>query len=144
MRGIGYDENSWATPSGPGVLFNEDFPDGILDEEGVVLPEAQEAIKFWMAFFTLIRVAHKAKAEIIVEQPVSRGRNSLFAFKGKEWHTTMFNTSMGVKAIESMQLEGGPVRPRGSADQRSDAKDDVVLVHAGSVQNRDEARISDR
>ena len=61
-----------------------------------------------MAFFTLIRVAHKAKAEIIVEQPVGRGRNSLFAIKGKEWHTTMFDTSMGVKAIESMQLNEVP------------------------------------
>ena len=83
LRGIGYDENSWATPSGPGVLFNEDFPDGIVDEAGVKLPEAQEAIKFWMAFFTLVRVAHKSKAEVIIEQPVSRGRHSLFAIKKK-------------------------------------------------------------
>ena len=43
LRGAGSKEGK-CMPSGPGVLFNKDYPDGDVDAAGEVKPEAKEAL----------------------------------------------------------------------------------------------------
>jgi hypothetical protein len=50
LRGAGYKEGR-SMPSGPGVLFNSDYPNGDVDMSGKVKPEAKEALLMWGIFF---------------------------------------------------------------------------------------------
>ena len=111
LRGEGFKQSGKVMPAGPGVIFNSDHPDGIRDERGAMVPEAKEALKLWTIVFTLLEVAvHVAKCgcEIMIEQPVKRGGSSPFAIPGKEWHTTVYDTSIGKKAIEVLKLKEVP------------------------------------
>ena len=106
LRGEGFKQNGKVTPAGPGVIFNSDYPDGIKDESGVIVPEAKAALDLWMIVFTLLEVAvEKCECEVIIEQPVKRGGNSPFAIPGKKWHTTVYDTTIGKKAIEVLKLK---------------------------------------
>ena len=107
LRGAGSKEGK-CMPSGPGVLFNKDYPDGDVDAAGEVKPEAKEALLMWGICFFLMEAACKAEAEVIIEQPVWRGAGSPHAIPGKEWHSTIFHTEVGKKAVSSMQLKEIP------------------------------------
>ena len=62
-----------------------------------------------MIVFTLLEVAvEKCECEVIIEQPVKRGGNSPFAIPGKKWHTTVYDTTIGKKAIEVLKLKEVP------------------------------------
>ena len=80
---------------GPGVIFSNDFPNGVEDADGYVVQDAQAALALWQQVFTVLTEAKSAGTEIILEQPVGRGTGSPFAIPGKEWHTTIFHTDMG-------------------------------------------------
>ena len=95
-------------PSGPGVLFNSDYPDGDVDANGEVKPEAKEALLMWSICFFLMEAASQADAEVMIEQPVWRGAGPPHAIPGKEWHTTIFHTSIGKNAVNKMELKGIP------------------------------------
>ena len=45
---------------------------------------------------------------MIIEQPVWRGAGSPHAIPGKEWHTTIFHTSIGKSAVSKMELKEIP------------------------------------
>jgi hypothetical protein len=109
LQGEGLKQSGKVMPAGPGVILNSDHPDGIKDERGVIVPEAKAALNLWMIVFTLLDVAvAKCGCKVIIEHPVKRGGNSPFAIPGKEWHTTVYDTSIGKKAIEVLKLKVVP------------------------------------
>ena len=100
----------------------------------MLVPEAKAALEMWTIVFTLLEVAvEKCKCEVIIEQPVKRWQGSLFAIPGKEWHTTVYDTSIGKTSNRSDGTQGSAIRSRGAADQCIDAEDDIVPLHAKDI-----------
>ena len=79
---------------GPPVLFDRSNPDGVKLSNGSVHPLADAALRLHDQGLKLARIVHSHGGGVIVEHPVNHGADSLWPIKGREEHSTLFETSL--------------------------------------------------
>ena len=89
---------------GPGILFSTRFPDGKRDAQGRVIDGAADVIKGLESMCNILLAGHSHGAGVLVEHPVSRKKGSRFAIPGREFHSTMWDTSVMIALNEVMQF----------------------------------------
>ena len=76
------------------VLFDETHPDGVSAPNGSPHPMVESALHLHKLGFDLGRSVHKHGGKVLVEHPVNHGRHSLWPIKGRETHSTLFETTI--------------------------------------------------
>ena len=80
--------------NGPKVLFNRAHPDGVPLADGSVNPMVYAALSLASAVFDAARAVHTRGGKVLIETPVGHGKDSLWPIKGREEHSTLYDTSL--------------------------------------------------
>ena len=80
--------------NGPPVLFNSLHPDGIKNENGKLLHGAELTLRHGQIAVDLAKAVDSHHGKIIIEQPVNHGKDSQWPIKGRELHSTFFDTTI--------------------------------------------------
>ena len=80
--------------NGPKVLFNRAHPDGVPLADGSVNPMVYAALSLASAVFDAARAVHTRGGKVLIETPVGHGKDSLWPSKGREEHSTLYDTSL--------------------------------------------------
>ena len=83
-----------AVNGGPKVLFNALNPDGIILPSGHLDPMATGALQLAEVCFDMARKVDAHGGKVIVETPVNHGKHSMWPIKGREEHSTLFDTTL--------------------------------------------------
>ena len=104
---------------GPPVLFNRANPDGVKLANGDVHPLAEGALRLHKQGFELAHDVHKRGGGVVIEHPVNHGADSMWPIKGREEHSTLFETTLfrdfaknvpGERVISDQCAAGAPTR----------------------------------
>ena len=80
--------------SGPPVLFNKSNPDGIKAHNGMPHPLVEGGLKVHAQGFELARKVHAHGGSVLIEHPVNHDSESMWPIKGREEHSTLFDTTI--------------------------------------------------
>ena len=80
--------------SGPPVLFNKSNPDGIKAHDGSTHPLVEGGLKVHVQGFALARMVHSHGGSVLIEHPVNHDSESMWPIKGREEHSTLFDTTI--------------------------------------------------
>ena len=83
-----------ASTQGRTVLFDTSHPDGITAPDGSPHPLVEAALKMHDAGFDVARIVHSHGGKVMVEHPVGHGKKSLWPIRGREDHSTLFDTTI--------------------------------------------------
>ena len=104
---------------GPPVLFDSASPDGVKLANGEVHPLAEGALRLHQQGLELARDVHARGGGVVIEHPVNHGADSLWPIKGREAHSTLFETTMfrdftkdvpGERVFSDQCAAGAPTR----------------------------------
>ena len=104
---------------GPPVLFDSANPDGVTLADGSVHPLAEGALRLHQQGLDLARDVHAHGGGVVVEHPVNHGADSMWPIKGREAHSTLFETTMfrsftkdvpGERVLSDQCAAGAPTR----------------------------------
>ena len=90
---------------GPKVLFNAKYPDGVPLPSGNIDSMAAGALHLAEVSFNIARAVDAHDGKVIVETPANHGKNSLWPIKGREEHSTLFDTSLFKSFTEDVRGE---------------------------------------
>ena len=76
------------------VLFNATYPDGVPLPSGNIDSVAAGALHLAEVSFNIARAVDAHDGKVIVETPANHGKGSLWPIKGREEHSTLFDTSL--------------------------------------------------
>ena len=82
------------TYGGRSVLFDKSHADGIKAHDGSPHPLVEAALELHSRGLDVARIAHGHGAKVIIEHPVGHGKDSLWPIKGREEHSTLFDTTI--------------------------------------------------
>ena len=80
--------------AGPPVLFNKSNPDGIKTHDGSANPLVESGLKVHAQGFALARLVHSHDGSVLIEHPVNHDSESMWPIKGREEHSTLFDTTI--------------------------------------------------
>ena len=76
------------------VLFDTDHPDGITAPNGSPHPLVEAALKLHELGFDVARDVHGHGGKVLIEHPVGHGKHSMWPIRGREKHSTLFDTTI--------------------------------------------------
>ena len=104
---------------GPPVLFDSANPDGVKLANGEVHPLAEGALRLHRQGLELARDVHAHGGGVVVEHPVNHGADSMWPIRGREAHSTLFETTIfrdftndvpGERVFSDQCAAGAPTR----------------------------------
>ena len=104
---------------GPPVLFNRANPDGVKLPNGDVHPLAEGALRLHEQGLKLATIVAGRGAGVVIEHPINHGADSMWPIKGREEHSTLFETTLfrdftktvpGERVISDQCAAGAPTR----------------------------------
>ena len=79
---------------GRSVLFDVDRPDGIKAPDGSPHPLVESALLLHKLGFDVARDVHRGGGKVLIEHPVGHGAHSMWPIRGREKHSTLFDTTI--------------------------------------------------
>ena len=76
------------------VLFDSDRPDGIKAPNGSPHPLVESALLLHKLGFDVARSVHLRGGKVLIEHPVGHGEHSMWPIRGREKHSTLFDTTI--------------------------------------------------
>ena len=76
------------------MLFNKSNPDGIKAHDGSAHPLVEGGLKVHSQGFALARLVHSHDGSVLIEHPVNHDSESMWPIKGREEHSTLFDTTI--------------------------------------------------
>ena len=97
-----YAPNRLGDDGGPPALFNSDFPNGIPMRNGELPFGAELALQHGNITIEIGKAVHSHGGKVIIEQPVNHGEKGMWPIKGREKHSTFFDTDIFKKFKEEV------------------------------------------
>ena len=94
-----------ADNGGPEPLRNRNHPFGIPDANGVIPRHVEKANSIATNAIKICKAAAKRGAHVIIENPVSRGKGSQFAIRGRELHSSLWDFPPMMEFAESHGMQ---------------------------------------
>ena len=80
--------------AGRTVLFDSDNPNGIKSLDGTPHPLVESSLHLHKLGFDIARDVHSHGGKILIEHPAGHGAHSMWPIKGREKHSTLFDTDI--------------------------------------------------
>ena len=80
--------------AGRTVLFDSDNPNGIKSLDGTPHPLVESSLHLHKLGFDIARDVHSHGGKVLIEHPAGHGAHSMWPIKGREKHSTLFDTDI--------------------------------------------------